>query len=97
MLLIAISHGKEPWFATPFAISTSCPVYTENGIDPNNANACRDFICKEKNVNPHCIDEVLVVRSSDYNEPPEVTHHHTSFENYVEAPSTMQAAHQPKV
>jgi hypothetical protein len=82
MLLIAISFGFEN---DPFTCSTQGPDFfdpvTKAGVDPKNAKMCRDFIAKEKDLDPETIDEVLVVYSPDYDEPPEVMHHHSEFDD----------------
>ncbi len=82
MLLIAVSYGET---CDPFTCSTQGPDFfnkdTGEGLNPEDANMCREFIAKDKNLDPMHIDEVLVVYSPDYDEPPEVMHHHTEFDD----------------
>ena len=81
MLVIAVAHGNG---CDPFTTSATGPDYYDpannEGLNIKDANACRDFICKEKDLEAEHIDEILVVYSSDYDEPPEVQHHYTEFD-----------------
>lgn len=81
MLIIAISHGSE---TDPFTTSTTGPDFydprTNEGLNIHDANACRAFICKDKDLRPEWVDEILVVYSSDYGEEPQVQHHYTEFD-----------------
>lgn len=79
MLIIAISHGSE---TDPFTTSTntrSDPQAKEN-FGPDDAQACLDYICKEKDLRPEWIDELLIVHLPEYDADPEVTHHYRAEE-----------------
>lgn len=82
MLLIAVGYGDH---GDPFTCSTQGPNFydkdTGAGLNPDDANMCRDFICKEKGLDPMHVNEVLVVYQPDYDEEPEVMHHHSEFDD----------------
>ena len=78
MLIIAISHGFN---TDPFTTSTNGPDFFDSttgaGLNIHDAEHCREFICKDKNLQKEWIDEILIVYSSDYDEDPEVQHHYS--------------------
>jgi len=55
LLLIAVSFGFD---GHPFTTSTTVDSTT---VDHNDRNACRDYLCSDKGLEPEMIDEVLVV------------------------------------
>lgn len=79
MLIIAVSHGSE---TDPFTTSTLTRSDTclPEPVDAKDAKACRDFICKDKDLRPEWIDEILVVYLPEYDADPEVVHHYTEFD-----------------
>ena len=79
MLIIAISHGAEtdPFTTSKITRSDTC---LPEPVDANDAKACLDWICKEKDLRPEWIDEILVVSLPDYDADPEVIHHFSSVE-----------------
>ena len=75
MLIIAIAHGYD---TDPFTTSTSA---NTGVVDPTDADACLSFICKDKELRPEWIDELLVVETDcQGTSEPEVTHHYTEFD-----------------
>jgi hypothetical protein len=78
MLLIAVSFGTH---GDPFTCSTTYPWddAVKAGFDPSDAVQCRDYICKDKGLEPLYIDEVMVVYA-DEGEDPEVKHWHYEFD-----------------
>lgn len=77
MLIIAIAHGSQ---TDPFTTSTNTlkdERTKQEPFSPEDAKACRDYICKEKDLRPEWIDEILVVYLPEYDADPEVMHHHT--------------------
>lgn len=80
MLLIAVSFGSK---GDPFTCSTNIlwKEVVKTGMDPSDANQCRDYLCKDKDLDPNQIDEVMVVYSDpkENNGEPEVKHWHYEF------------------
>jgi len=81
MLIIAIAHGSH---TDPFTTSTNTlrdERTKAEPFSPDDAKACRDYICKDKGLLPEWIDEILVVYLPEYDADPEVMHHFSSIEN----------------
>lgn len=72
MLPIAISYGT---YGDPFSCSTNVGV---GDVNPDNADECRAYICKDKKLPLEAVDEILVV---DYDKAtqgePEVVHQYS--------------------
>jgi hypothetical protein len=73
MLLIAVSHGSNP-FTTSTTISMD--EAAQRGLDPSDPMQMRELICKEQNLLPEWVDEVLVVYPHNKGWEPEVQHHY---------------------
>jgi hypothetical protein len=85
MLLIAIAYGNG---CDPFTTSSTLTFEkaTQLGLDLDNANQMRDYICQDKkisSIDSKVIDEILIIYPSDFDEEiqePKIQHHHTEFD-----------------
>jgi hypothetical protein len=81
MLLIAVGFGS---LGDPFTCSTTYPwdEAVKAGFDPSDAKQCRDYICKDKGLEPQYVDEVMVIYADDKHGSgePEVQHWHYEFD-----------------
>lgn len=79
MLIIAVAHGYGG--CDPFTTSTITREdrAAPEPIDPNDPDACLEYICQKKELQPEWVDEILVVLLPEYDADPEVIHHYTEF------------------
>lgn len=80
MLIIGIAHGSQ---TDPFTTSTNTikdERTKQEPFSPDDAQACLEYLCKEKDLRPEWIDEILVVYLPEYDADPEVMHHFSSVE-----------------
>lgn len=80
MLIIAIGHGRgcDPFTTSKVTRDDYC---IPEPVNPNDAQACLAWICKEKNIESGLVDELLIVDLPDYDADPEVIHHFTFKED----------------
>jgi hypothetical protein len=80
MLIIAIGHGNNG--TDPFTCSVVDPDIADTperkGFSPSDAVACLQFICRKQKLDPHHVDELLVVYADDYGVEPSVQHYYTA-------------------
>lgn len=83
MLVIAISFGT---LGDPFTCSSniSAEEAATQGLDLENANQMRDWICTDKGLSdPECVDEVMVIYEDEEGEHV-VQHWHYEFDDVDE-------------